>query len=191
MKFSAKIFWVIIFVTVSCLSVSAQSALNNQELETDRVAGLKKMDFLVGTWKGSGWLIGQSGRQTFTVTESLTPKLGGQIIVVEGLGKSRDEKTGEERIIHQAYGIFSYDKASENVKFRWYKAEGGGEDATTIQISANKIVWGFDVPVNGSKVKFTESINEKGNWFEIGEVSRDGGKSWFRFFEMELSKVSD
>lgn len=162
-----------------------------EEIKAKRIAELKKMDFLVGTWKGKGWIMTQNGRQTFTVTESLERKLNGQIIVVDGLGKSKDEKTGEERIVHQAYGVFSFDSESGKIKFRWYKAENGEEDETIIQPDGNKLSWGFDVPENGIKVKFTERINEKGNWEEIGETSRDGGKTWFKFFEMELSKVSE
>ena len=158
-------------------------------LEAKRAAAMKKLDFLIGSWKGKGWIIGQNGRQTFTVKESLKRKLNGQIVVVDGLGKSVDKKTGKERIVHQAYGVFSYDANVDKIKFRWYKAETGEEDETTIDVSNNKLVWGFDIPQSGVKVKFTEIINEKGNWLEIGEVTRDGGKTWFKFFEMELEKV--
>lgn len=133
----------------------------------------------------------RNGRQTFTITETMKPKLGGQILVVEGLGKSVDKDTGKERIVHQAYGIFSYDKEADKIKFRWYKAENGEEGLTDIEVSENKFIWGFDVPENKVRVKFTEVINEKGNWLEVGEVSRDSGKSWIKFFEMELSRVSE
>ncbi len=163
-----------------------------ENLEAKRIAEMKKMDFLIGTWKGKGWIILPSGRETFTVTESLESKLNGQIVVVDGLGKSKDEKTSKERIVHQTYGIFSYDADADKIQFRWYKAVGGEENLSTIDVSGdNKFSWGFDVPENGVKVKFSESINEKGNWLEIGEMTRDGGKTWFKFFEMELSKVPE
>ncbi len=84
---------------------------------------------------------------------------------------------------------FAADADSDKIIFRWYKADGCEEDKTTIDVSENKFVRGFDVPQNGVKVKFTEVINEKGDWLEVGEVTRDNGKSWFKFFEMELIKV--
>ena len=160
-------------------------------VEAKRTAAMKKLDFLVGTWKGKGWIMNREGRQIFTITESLKRKLDGQIVVVDGLGKSIDKATGKERIVHQAYGVFSYDAESDKIKFRWYKAAGGEEDQTTIDISENTFSWSFEVPEFNVTTRFTETINEKGNWLEIGEASRDGGKTWFKFFEMELSKVSD
>jgi heme/copper-type cytochrome/quinol oxidase subunit 2 len=193
MKLLTKTFLIAIIITLGFLVILAQTNMEKakEDKESKRIAEMKKLDFLVGTWKGKGWIMTQNGRQTFTAEESLERKLAGQIVVVDGLGKSIDEKTGKEKIVHQAYGVFSYDATADKIKFRWYKADSGEEDETTIEVSGNKFVWGFDVPQNGVKVKFTENINEKGNWIEIGEVTRDGGKTWFKFFEMELSKVSE
>jgi len=77
---------------------------------------------------------------------------------------------------------------SGKIKFVWFKADGQkGEVA--IELADKSFVWGFDVPENKVTVRFSEKLTEKGNWLEIGEVTRDGGASWFKFFEMELSKV--
>lgn len=162
-----------------------------ENLEAKRTAAMKKLDFLVGDWEGKGWIIKQSGRQTFTIKESMKPKLDGQIVVVDGLGKSKDEKSGKEKIVHQAYGVFSYDADEDKIKFRWYKADGGEEGETYPDFAENKMIWKLDVPEYNVTTKFTEVITKEGNWLEIGEASRDGGKTWFKFFEMELSKVSD
>ncbi len=162
-----------------------------EEVKKLRKSELRKVDFLVGTWKGKGWIMmGRDGRKNFTITEKVQPKLNGEIVVVDGLGKSKDEKTGVERIIHQAYGVFYFDSKTKKLKFRFYKADGA-EGETTPIFFENKMVWQLDVPEYGVTTKFTEYINEKGNWLETGEVTRDGGKTWFKFFEMELSKVSD
>jgi hypothetical protein len=151
---------------------------------------MKQLEILAGIWKGTGWAMTQQGRQTSNITETFQYKLGGQIAVVDGLGTTKDEKTGAERITHQAYGVFSYDKESGKIKFRYYKAETGEEGETLIQVIDKGITWGFDVNETGSKVRFTMRINEKGNWHEIGEFSRNSGKTWMKFMEMELSKVS-
>jgi hypothetical protein len=182
----------LICVSLSFSASLAQTTVSESKAGSDakRLAEMQELEFLVGTWKGTGWVLTQNGKQTSAITETFQYKLGGQIAVVDGLGIAKDEKTGKERITHQAYGVFSYDKGSEKIKFRWYKAETGEEDETLIEISDKTINWGFEVRESGTKIKFTFRINEKGNWFETGEVSRDGGKTWFRFLEMELSKVS-
>jgi hypothetical protein len=150
---------------------------------------LKKLEFLVGEWKGTGWTLTPSGKRTSQVTEVFRYKLGGQIALVEGLGVAKDEKTGAERPIHQAFGVFSYDHASGKIRFRYYKAENGEEGEVFIEPSDKSITWGFDVKEWGSKIKFVQQINSAGKWIETGDFSRDGGKTWMRFMEMELTRV--
>lgn len=182
--------WKAISSHVSGIKKSNTLAQTKDEIDEKRKAAMKSLESLVGTWKGTGWVMTQQGRQTSNITETFQYKLGGQIAVVDGIGISKDEKTGLERLTHQAYGVFSYDKDSGKIKFRYYKAETGEEGETLIQIVDKGITWGFDVSETGSKIKFTMRINEKGNWHEIGEFSRDNGKTWIKFMEMELSKVS-
>ncbi|HMQ04966.1 MAG TPA: hypothetical protein PKD26_13680 [Pyrinomonadaceae bacterium] len=150
---------------------------------------LKKLEFLVGEWKGTGWALTPTGKQTSQITEVFRYKLGGQIAVVEGLGMAKDEKTGAERATHQAFGVFSYDHASGKIRFRFYKAETGEEGEVFIEPSGKSITWGFDVKESGSKIKFVQQISPEGKWIETGDFSRDGGKTWMRFMEMELTRV--
>jgi uncharacterized protein YciI len=172
-------------------AVGSVSKEPKEKSDAKRMAEMKKLDFLVGTWKGTGWVMTQNGRQTSTITETFQYKLGGQIAVIEGSGITKDEKTGVERPTHQAFGIFSYDKASGKIKFRYFKAETGEEGETIIEPTNKSLTWGFDVNETGSRVKFIQQVNEKGKWIETGEFSRDGGKTWTKFMEIELSKVSE
>ena len=49
-------------------------------------------------------------------------------------------------------------------------------------------IWGFSHPYAG-ELRFTIRQNEKGQWYEMGEVSSDNGNTWFQNFEMLLNKV--
>lgn len=40
----------------------------------------------------------------------------------------------------------------------------------------------------GGTIRYTIVLNDKGEWFEIGERSTDG-VAWTKFFEMTLQKV--
>lgn len=188
MKFFGKIILAIICLTLGFSTVFGQEMKKTEDPQANRAAAMKKLDFLLGEWQGTGWIIIGRERKEFTVRESLRPKLDGKIVVVEGLGKSVDEKTGIEKVVHDAYGVFSYDEASGGISFIWFK--GGGERGETgIEFGDKSFVWSFEMPENKVTVRFTEKLTDKGNWQEIGEVSRDGGATWFKFFEMELSKV--
>lgn len=144
---------------------------------------MKKLDFLVGNWRGNGWImLGANKRETFTIDETVQTKLDGLIVLIEGVGKNDD------RIVHNALGLLSYD--AEKQKYVWEAfTKMGNRVETAPEISLNKFVWGFSNPQIGGEVRYTITLNEKGNWHEIGEFSRDGGKTWFKNFEMELQKV--
>ena len=49
---------------------------------------MKKVSFLVGQWKGEGWIDFGQGQRRFIESESVQSKLGGQVLLIEGLGKA-------------------------------------------------------------------------------------------------------
>src|SRR5207248_1294846 len=62
--------------------------LNAQNRPPSPPDGMKKLDYLVGEWKGEGWIaFGGGERRTFTQSETIQPKLGGMLLQIEGLGK--------------------------------------------------------------------------------------------------------
>jgi hypothetical protein len=48
------------------------------------------LSFMVGTWKGSGWMMTQSGKQSNDITENVICKLDCAVLSVEGLGTKTD-----------------------------------------------------------------------------------------------------
>lgn len=49
----------------------------SQTSETDSIskAKIKKLDFMVGNWKGTGWMMGRNGKSEFEQTERIEFKL--------------------------------------------------------------------------------------------------------------------
>src|SRR6185503_21046740 len=67
---------------------------------------MKKLDWFVGHWKGSGWIqMGPQGRREFTQTETVEAKLDGLVLVVEGSGKAKEDGS----TVHAALAFVSYD----------------------------------------------------------------------------------
>lgn len=161
-------------------SLSAQAQIKNESFDK-QVEAMKKFDFLVGRWKGSGWIVlGQNNRQTFTIDETLQSKLNGTIVVIEGVGKN-----AEKTIIHNAFAVISYNAEKQTCRWNAYTKDGFSMEATA-EVSDKKIIWGFQSQFG--QVRYTITLTEKGNWLEVGEFSRDG-TNWFKNFEMELKKV--
>lgn len=148
---------------------------------------IQEVDFMVGTWEGTGWMqMSPDRRATLNSKEIVEKKLDGTMLLIEGLHTTDVEGAPEPVVIHHAMAMLTYDPEAETYRFRSALAsgrtgnfEGRAENGT--------FVWGFD-DANG-RIRYTITLNEAGEWFEIGEMSRDGGATWFQFFEMTLRRT--
>lgn len=170
----------VLLLSASTLSSTAQSPSVTQPEE------MKRLDFLVGRWEGEGWIaLGPGGRHTFRQTESVERKLGGAALLIEGVGRSKDP-ADSGAVVHNAFAVVSYDRKAG--AYRWYALRAGGEPVDAqLKVSENTMIWGAPGS-GGGEMRFTVRLNEKGQWFEVGEFSRDG-KAWQKFFEMTLDRV--
>jgi hypothetical protein len=143
---------------------------------------MKKLDWLVGHWKGSGWIeMGPQGRHEFLQAETIQSKLDGLVLIIEGLGRSREADTA----VHSALAVVSYDEGTRTFRWRAFTAEGRQTDAEA-KVGEGTLEWGFPISQQGL-VRFTIQRNAKGQWFEIGEMTHDG-QTWRQFFEMTLER---
>ena len=148
---------------------------------------IKKLDFLIGSWKGQGWMMfGPNDRRTFNGTEVVQSKLDGTVLVVEGLHKTRMPGQDIETVIHNALGVISYDPTTKNYRFQHYQANGQ-QGASDGSLTDGVFSWNLKHPT-AAGIRFSITINENGQWFEIGERSADNS-NWYKFFEMTLDKV--
>ena len=148
---------------------------------------MKKLDFLVGEWKGEGWMEFAPGqRRTFRGTEVVQRKLQGLLLTIEGVHRSQAGGKAKEAVVHNAFTVVSYDEKAKRYRFQAYTARGNHED-TEAKVRDGQLVWGMKVPQFG-EVRYTITRDDKGRWFEVGEVSQDG-KPWRKFFEMTLETV--
>ncbi len=145
---------------------------------------MEKLSFLEGQWSGSGWQIGQDRKKhSFTQTEDISFEANGEVLLVKGLGKTPDE-TGKDKVIHSAIALISYNTREGHYDFRSYAAGRGGGNFTGKLVKENHFEWYLETPQ--SKIKYTITLNEKGQWHETGEMAM--GENWFQFFEMTLDK---
>ncbi len=158
-----------------------------QDAATVQREAMKKLDPLVGVWKGSGWiLMGRNEpRQDFTIAETVQSKLGGRVLLVEGAGRGKDAKTGAEVDIHNTLAVFSYDETAKVYRFRTHEAMGRALDVLAKPIDGG-LEWGFRDETRGATIRFT--IRLDGNrWHEVGEATIDG-KTWHKFMDMTLER---
>ena len=148
---------------------------------------MQRLDSWAGQWRGSGWILTWPSRtrQEFTITETVQSKLGGRVLLVEGLGRGKDPATGAEVDTHVTLAVLSYDEKTQTYRFRTHEASGRALDAEAKPTDGG-LEWGFRDEASGATIRFT--IRLDGNrWHEVGEASRDG-KTWHKFLEMTLER---
>jgi hypothetical protein len=144
---------------------------------------MSKLDWLVGEWKGEASVrMGPGKPETIAQTEKVTPRAGGKVLLVEGLGRN-----SAGAVVHDAIAFISWDKTKNTYRFIGHVAQQESVDTTLDMTAPNTFVWSLDTP-NGGKMRFTIRQTEKGEWNEIGEFSPDGGTKWFKSLEMTLTK---
>lgn len=169
----------LLFVLFSISFVQSQPPKNESHEK------MKALNFLTGEWQGEGWIsFGPNQTHQFNETEKIQYKLDGSILMIEGRGIDKNSSPELQKIIHNAFAIINYDSPNNKYLMRAYKANGQFVDAD-VEVGENSLVWGFEI--SQGKVRYTIKINEKGQWHEIGEFSRDG-ENWFKNFEMTLNK---
>lgn len=174
-------------ITPLLLLLLMQAPIQAQNPQPSQLEEMKKLDFLIGEWTGEGWTEYVAGqRRTSPITEKVQPKLGGMILLVEGLGKKSVPGKQEEVVVHNALGIISYDAKAKLYRVRSYLADGRSTDAEAKFVEEG-FQWAFQGP-QGLSIRYTVKLTEKGEWFEKGEMSQDG-KSWRQFHEMTLKRV--
>jgi hypothetical protein len=148
---------------------------------------MKKLNFLVGQWKGEGWVqMGPGQRQTVNAVESVQFRLGGEVLLIEGLGTSKTEGNEPAVAGHDAIAFLYYDAKAKVFRFQAHRAGGIHVDSEA-KVTDRGFEWGFQNEHAGT-LRFTMKLTEKGEWLEVGEMSRDG-KTWYKFLEMTLQRV--
>lgn len=149
---------------------------------------MKKLDFLVGKWKGEGWIkIPGAERQTFTQTETVQKKLGGLALLMEGHGTSK-LPSGEEKTVFEALALVTWDPEKNLYRFSSATTEGRAGESEGRFVPGGAWEWGFAVP-RGGRIRYTIKLTDKGEWHETGQYSPDE-KTWHPFHEMTLRKLN-
>ena len=154
-----------------------------QEPPVASLDAMRKLTFIAGEWRGKSTITtGPEGKKTSDVVEIAEFRLDGLLFTFEGRG------VADGKVVHNAFGVISYDPVGKKYQMKAYTATGYSTDAT-ISVSENQLVWGFEIPGAGT-VRYTIKVKDK-KWHEVGEITRDSGKTYFPFFEMNLDKDPD
>ena len=145
-------------------------------------AAIARLDFMVGLWRGDAWQLRGSERVETKMLESVERKLNGAVLLVEGRG-SVPVAGGEDRVVHHALAVISFDARTSKYTMRSYIASGQSGDFDVTIIDGG-VSWTREVP--GGRIRNTARFTQD-EWHEVGEFSTDGNV-WRQVMELRLKR---
>jgi hypothetical protein len=174
-------------IAASVLILNARAGVAQPSITTQRTA-MAKLDYLVGQWSGDGWVeTNPNQRRTFKAVEIAQLKLDGLLLTMDGMHRGQVDGKGEERVIHHAFAMVNYDDKNGRYRFQGFTAMGNHVDGEA-KVVEGHLIWNVKIQKFGD-VRYTIKSDDKDRWSEIGEVTQDG-KSWRKYFEMTMNRVS-
>jgi hypothetical protein len=169
--------------------VLAASAASAQQPSAAHKAEMKKLDYLVGKWKGEATLFRGKETTRLTQTEDVQYRLGGVVMLIEGTGRGKLPGKDEDGVVFNALAVVSYDAQAKKHMIKAHRMEGNSVDAE-MTLTEKGFIWGFTTPDRKVQTRYTMTLTEKGEWHEVGEYSLDS-KTWTKFIEMTLTRVKE
>jgi hypothetical protein len=164
-------------------SLTQASQPANMAADTaSRKVELAKISGLIGTWTGPGWRILPTGeRIEYDQTVVVTSKMGGQAMMIEG-NSVRRPPNGPPGA--GSLAIVTWEPEQNRYAFRSFTG-GRFTQADGALLSPDTFQWTVKGPPLG--MRFTVKFGEN-QWSELGEVSRDGQKTWTVSYQLEMRK---
>lgn len=179
--FSHFLFAMLFFVTCQPPLIQQPRQTSPAELIAAQRTAMQKLTALDGVWRGPASTVLPSGeKHEITQTERIGPFLDGSVKVIEGRGYEAGGK-----VSFNALGIISYD--SEKKTYSMHSHAMGRVGDFELKLTADGYTW--EIPAGPMTIRYTATIKD-GKWNEVGDRMIPG-KEPVRFFEMNLTRVSD
>jgi hypothetical protein len=151
-----------------------------------RRKAMEKLAFLVGDWGGEATAMVAGGQQLkMWQVEWVRPKLKGQILAVEGMGR-RLLAGGPADTLFNAWATIEW--TPEKGYMMKSTTMDGRSGEFPLTVSDSGFVWGIDIP-SGGKVRYTMRLTPAGEWSENGQYTRDG-TTWYPVMDMRLKRTT-
>jgi hypothetical protein len=164
-----------------------RGALQSDE-NVERIA-MKRLDFVIGEWKGEGWLLaGLDQRYTFSVKESYRHRCGGEIIDGEGQFRPQGGPADLEAATMYGLGMIYFDRQSGEYRMWHYGGTGSGFAFTAkIEVKENGLCY-LNIDAKGETYKFGFTVDKDGILTARSERQKHDG-TWYVSMEFRMRKI--
>jgi hypothetical protein len=190
-KLSLILIWLLILVSPALILSQTPSSTSVKQIE--------KLDFLIGEWKGKGWIYRLDGSRSAEISQSTKVKWGKDNST---LSISDKKKYPDLRIATgapfpmgiQSYPINSsgeasiyYDEATKLYYWRWDTSAGRKTPFPAQLLEPKTLQMKFEYP--GGVLVRTVKVTEDGEWHERFDIWLGDKDGWFKSQEIILKKA--
>jgi hypothetical protein len=148
-------------------------------------SAMQQLKWLIGRWTGKSEVNVDGKKQVTLIQQIITPMLNGAIYTVSARGTATDSATNKTALVYNAFGVISYNVKDKQYRWRTWRNPGDSYDEANIKVGENSFE--FIASENGGFIRYKASLNEKGQWIETGEYSKDK-QTWGLYITMTLNK---
>ncbi len=175
---------------VSALALLA-AAGHAQEAPAAPPAEMKQLDFLLGSWKGTGTFYAMGAPATFTETFSAKHVVGGHYLMLESSVTlaTQPGATGP-KVVHEMLYLISWDASGRVFRIKHY-ASGGQIGVTTATVTDGKVVEKEkQSPFTGrGEARYSYWSTGPDSWAMLAEQSEDG-TTWTKVFDQTCARAA-
>ena len=173
-----------VLLVLALLGASSHAADAQMAPDTAaRRAAMDRFAYLVGEWSGDAWaMVGAGQRVEMRQTEIVRRSLGGQVLLIEGIGRRLVNGEPADTTFH---AVATMDWEPERgYRMRAYTLVGHAGD-----FEVRPVEGGFDwtAPAPGGSVLYRMRLTPDGRWDERGEYQR--GDQAYPVVALDLRKI--
>jgi len=128
-------------------------------------SAMKKLEFLTGKWCGEARAVRGPGETVeWLQSEDVQYKLGGLVLLIEGVGQKPDGQA-----VLQALAMVSYDDATASYRMRAFNDGRFLETEVKLLEDGRGMTWGF--ALGEVRTHSVLRLDEKGEWTEHHEIA--------------------
>ena len=148
---------------------------------------MRPLSFLVGKWQGKVRYetSGTTPPREVNWSADVRYNLGGSMLLIDERGSDIANPDSTTRAV---LVVVQWDPSAKDYPGRLYFSTKDAAGSVEGRASVQGETFVLQTTSPTQITRYTLRLNEKGQWYEVGESSRDGGNSWRRFFEMTLTR---
>lgn len=155
-----------------------------QKGNPEQKAAIKKMQWLIGDWRGTSTVLVDGLKRITNIKESVQTALDGTILQITVRATDKDSSTRLQSLAYTSFSVISYDIKKQ--VYRWTTWRNNGNDYDQYPFTVGDNFFEYTSENNDGKVRYKGMLGSKGEFLETGEFLKKD--SWQQFINMKLIK---